>query len=307
MLYELAVVGDLPLPSYSHASVLRSSKQGMYKTSSKASPSAPGPSVPPVKNLLNGNGRLPLNANLKYRQHVISLERSALHQALYPKHAHLFETRPMRSSPEWDLSPSMFTRDSDSPDSINPPPDAQAVVGPADPNVQSIPSMLNRSEQDASETLSMTLGQESWQAGPSGPSRAGLSAVPDMYWESPFAGTELAAFQQLHASNIGHEASLPQPVANSYPLLAADSAVMFARPDDNEMVVNEQPSSSFSNFMPQNAVASTSSNHATEQQFDQEPTAFPTSSDFLAAGIYPDSDEGQATLAMWSNVPANFE
>ncbi|KAI0090934.1 fungal-specific transcription factor domain-containing protein [Irpex rosettiformis] len=302
MLYELAVVGELPLPSYSHASVIRSSKQGIYKTTSRPSTNSQGPLVPPVKNLLNGNGsKLPPNANPKYRQHIISLERSAIHQALYPKHAHLFQTHPTRTSPEWDLSPSMFTQDSDSPDSINQAIDPQRIIEAPDSTPRTIPKMLSRSEQDASETLSMALGQEQWQAGPSGPSASGVAMVPEAYWEAPFTEAELTAFQQLHTANAGREV----PLTDSYSDLAADAALIFAPPDDEGMSMNEQPSNGLDAFMQGNAAPSTSANHV-EQQFGHEVTAFPTSSDFLAAGVLPDS-EGEATLAMWSNVPTNFD
>ena len=163
MLYELAVVGDLPLPSYSHASVIRSSKQGMYeyKTSSEPSLSFQGPFVPPVKNLLNGNGtKLPPGANPKYRQHITSLERSAIHRALYAKHAHLFQAHPTRASPEWDLSPSTFTRNYGSPDSVGQSVDAKRIIGSVDPVSQAAPGMLSRSEQDASETLGMIIDRD---------------------------------------------------------------------------------------------------------------------------------------------------
>ena len=131
--------------------------------------------------------------------------------------------------------------------------------------------------------------------------------VADAYWEPPFTEGELTAFQQAHAANVGREAPPPQAFTNAYPVSAVDAALMFGLPDDGGMSITGQPPNTLNNLMPGNAAPSSSSNHGVDQRFDPEVTAFPTSSDFLAAGALPDSDSGQATLAMWSNVPTNFE
>ncbi|KAI0682882.1 fungal-specific transcription factor domain-containing protein [Cytidiella melzeri] len=313
MLYELAVVGDLPLPSYNHASVMWSSKQGMYKTKS----SSQRPTVHPVKNLNPDMAytRRPdgANADAKYH-HVISLERSAIHQALYPKHAHLFEARKSSASPEWDLSPSIFTQAPETPE-ITPRSAVANPAGHADTTGQHTSNLFARSEQRASETLSMAaLGQDTCKgdssaAGPS-ISEVKLPSSLGSFWEPSFSAAELAAFQQVHLGSDGAGQAVPpsQIFPDAYASFTPDNPLVFRSPDSLGANMNEQLQSVMTNSSSQVGTDPTTfPTQENEQQYGQDVTAFPTSSDFLAAGIYPDTEEGEATLAMWSSVPANFD
>lgn len=310
MLYELALVGNLPLPSYSHASVMRSSKPGIYKSGSKLpSPRTQYPPSPSTRHFYpaSNSSRPSPSANPKYHHHVISLERSAIHQTLYPKHAHLFETRHTPASPEWDLSPSMFTQASDITDTATQPV-ANAAGGHLASTIQSIPTLLSRSEQGASETLSMALGQDSWHTSQAD-AGSGSTLPPNMIWEPDFTAGELAAFQQLPATNADPVAAaeLSQVFADSYSF-ASDTSYIFRPQASLETTTNGQLSNALGGPIRSGTNTAPSSSQVTEQQqYGQDATAFPTSSDFLAAGICPDTEEGRATLAMWSSVPTNFE
>jgi hypothetical protein len=304
------MVGNLPLPAYSHASVIRSSKPGVYKSASRTdSPKAQYPASPSIRhfNRASSSSRPPPVVNAKYHHHVISLERSAIHQALYPKHAHLFETHTTPASPEWDLSPSMFTQASDITDIATQPTSTTTGAYSAS-TIQSIPALLARSDQAASETLSMALDEDKWQTSQAA-TGSSSTLSPNMIWEPTFTAEDSATFQQLQATNIDPVTTteLPQGLADLYSF-ASDASYISRSQAGLEIAPDGQHSNGLIDSMRSSTDNFSPSSHSTEQQpYRQDATTFPTSSDFLAAGIYPDTEEGRATLAMWSNVPTNFE
>ncbi|KAI0337246.1 hypothetical protein BDW22DRAFT_1364331 [Trametopsis cervina] len=300
MLYELAVVGDLPLPSYSHASVLRTSKTQSTPFRSKQ-PSGPhGFQIPPIRSLLqmdaSGNRIPPKSVSPS----AVVMERSSIHQALYPKHAHLFDTSQNIPSPEWDLSPSVFaqssaameTGTSDQPEMSNGNEYTQLdVPGPNNP--------FATAEYDAA--LNMGLVQEDWQSG--------IPAIeaPSIYtdWTLPLVSSDLAALQQAQATTSSRIVPPSQVFTDSYSTIPAETSFMFRSQDSIRMDVNGALADAFGGISHSDQPSMTLPANIMPQ-YAPDASPFPTASDFLV-GTLPDTEESRATLAMWSTVPSNFD
>jgi len=287
MLYELAVVGDLPLPSYSHASVIRSSNRRMFKAQQAKPPPAPGPQVPPVKNLhittlhtsTPSSEKKSPPASTDKSSSAVSAERNALHQVLYPKHAHLFTPHSDNTSSEWDLSPSMFTQSAGESDKAR-----RAGISGLEPYTK--------------------LDEQSVFAGSqpkAGPSTLTQTTV-DADWASWTTAAELAVRMRPEATwpTTNHGAN-PPPVSPAFlesPYTQSKTA-MFQPRDGSEASTNEQMRS----------FSIGSGRHQDLNEFyGQGRTRDPSPNSATApADMFLDNAERRATLAMWQSVPESFD
>jgi hypothetical protein len=106
MLYELAVVGDLPLPSASHAAVIRSIKKNRRQSKSAAKPVAESDS----------KATTPPEATPR-RSTSVSASSASTKLGIQPRQRHLsvaernlYASDPVPSWMQYDLSPSVFTQ-----------------------------------------------------------------------------------------------------------------------------------------------------------------------------------------------------
>ncbi|GJE88259.1 fungal-specific transcription factor domain-containing protein [Phanerochaete sordida] len=120
MLYELAVVWDLPLPSSSHAAVIRSIKQ--HRGPARARPIDPAPTAPPPP----PQRRATVSVGALHRR---AASPPSADDAPAPPRAPAYDLDVYRADPvapwlEYDLSPSVFSQPRAAPDAQDaPPPD----------------------------------------------------------------------------------------------------------------------------------------------------------------------------------------
>lgn len=135
MLYGLAVARDLPLPSSSHASVVRSTSH-MRRPPGKTTPSTHSKRSASTPTALPSNRRAPEVVAVEPRtpepQHTVQRSFS---QHVATKHRTGSDAGPSRPRPrvEFDLTPSVFA-----------PPGSPSLLGPAEVPTPSLDSMFAR-------------------------------------------------------------------------------------------------------------------------------------------------------------------
>lgn len=306
MLYELAVVGDLPLPSYSHASVVRSSNQKTIKAAAKASAKGAAerssqknhdPPWTTTASSLDRNGTASTPAKLQPAASS-SAARSAIHQALYPRHAHLFGPRTDDADFQCDLSPSIFTHSSSVNDSQQPD------VISTNNRGSGTQSMFAR----GSDLMSRSGDMPNVDSSEPIPLLAAPPSVESVYEQSSVAPSLAASSSTLSrnadmtpfltATEFASRIAANQPTPSFHDTFEQYSTSMYnapltSLPDDMRRGLPEPPADlqSFTYSVP--------------SQY-QTSAPYPTATAYVT-GMLDDTALSRETLAMWSTVPAGFK
>lgn len=287
-------------------SVIRSSNHKTTKAAVK--PSSTPSSFTPMRHTRNHSATQPILSTTTDRvanpvMHTsppslsnASVDRSALHQALYPRHAHLFGPQTNNSSFEWDLSPSVFTRTSDVTGSQQP--DVARELHAED--TQSVFARGSELHKDVTSrggndfipkpsilTYGSSMYTPSSAASPS--TSAPVAASTNAGWVPYATATETAAAATSQGSD--QDASAYQ--VDYEPYLAPNSLP----PSQQPMILSREwpePPRTLQSF------ADPMSNHPPNAASYLTATGYVTS-------MLEDTSMSRETLAMWSNVPPGFK
>lgn len=308
MLYELAVVGDLPLPSYSHASVIRSSNQKTMKAAMKASSNPmleqrrfmTNPPSQPSADFRENNGN-PSSVARSQSLSPAATDRSAINQALYPRHAHLFGPRTDDSTFNWDLSPSVFTRTT-SASSSQQPDSTPGECGDA-----SAQSVFARGSERVIESMSRSgseLGSTPSIQGSDNPAYGHLNSA------SPATSVSTATSSNADWAPLGTATQYASSATARGLCQGIQSVPVFyhnletyAPPTYNAPSTSQASDTSRDLPEPPRTLQSFSdpmSNH------HENAAAYLTATGYVN-GMMEDTTLNHETLAMWSNVPVDFK
>lgn len=321
MLYELAVVGDLPLPSSSHASVIRSSNQRMLKARtadmSGSNASIVNGSRKHYVGVSQAAGVRKALAPIRPRPPSVttftSTDRSALNQALYPKHAHLFGPQEQEKNTrfECDLSPSVFTQNNhaNQPSSPEPNEHSGALMDVDTPSMftTGYAGQSNQAAQtDATKRNTFPLPSSGSSLAENSGSTSSRTMSMNADWMPFTTSSELAS--KMHGQrHLGHRLPPAAYDTRSIPSPNAPPTGAHAMPRQSE----GNPASALPAGSPPLRTATASQtqasvNTASPSSYRQNPPAFVTVSEFIA-GIPENVVQSRETLAMWSAAPPGFE